>query len=299
MTSIQLMNFDHLVGAEVGTSSLVKELARGGMAVVFVAYQRTLRRQIAVNILPKALLTPVTAEMFQREAEAAAILSHPNIVAVHEVGETPEFLFIAMQLVKGRSLFDLIRRARRHPVPAKRILPLGSALQVAIDVLDALHYAHGQDIIHRDIKPGNILIEAHTNRPIITDFGLAITTRSTDIASTPVAGSPTYMAPEQIQQAAVDGRADMYAAGVMLFEMLVSYLPLPKHQNPRNLLEMKLDLGGRFFQKKPSEMNPNLHEDMDKIIQKATSYSPSKRYPTCKEFLQDLQGYRDRHMGSK
>jgi serine/threonine-protein kinase len=296
IASIQLMNFDRLVGAEVGTSTLVKELARGGMAVIFVAYQRTLRRQIAVKILPKALLTTVTAEMFQQEAEAAAILSHPNIVTVHEVGETEEFLFIAMQLVKGRSLFDIMRRARRHPVPTKRMIPLDITLDIMMGVLDALDYAHRQDIIHRDVKPGNILIEAHTKRPIISDFGLAITRRSMDPDATILAGSPTYMAPEQVQQVNVDGRADLYSAAVMLFEMLSSYLPLPRYKSAAELLEMKLEMGDRLFQKRPSEINPMLHPDMDKIIQKALSYDPDERYPTCKEFLEDIRGYRDLHL---
>jgi serine/threonine-protein kinase len=296
MTSIQLMNFDRLVGAEVGTSTLVKELARGGMAVIFIAYQRTLRRQIAVKILPKDLLTSVTAEMFQQEAEAAAILSHPNIVTVHEVGETEDFLFIAMQLVKGRSLFDIMRRVRRHPVPAKRMIPLNTTLDIVMGVLDALDYAHRQDTIHRDIKPGNILIEAHTKRPIISDFGLAITRRSMDPDATIVAGSPTYMAPEQVQQIDVDGRADMYAAAVMLFEMISPYLPLPRYKSSTELLEMKLEMGDRLFQKQPSEINPILHPDMDNIIQKALSYDPDRRYPTCKEFLEDLKGYRNLHL---
>jgi serine/threonine-protein kinase len=265
------------------------------MAVIFIAYQRTLRRQIAVKILPKALLTPVTAQMFQREAEAAAILSHPNIVAIQEVGETDEFLYIAMQLVNGHSLFDLIRKARRHPVPAKRVIPVGATLDIMIAVLDALDYAHRQDIIHRDIKPGNILIETHTKRPIISDFGLAITTRFSDPASTLVAGSPTYMAPEQVEQIAVDGRADLYSAAAMLFEMLVAYLPLPKHKNAKEILELKLQLGDEFFQKRPSELNPLLDGDMDRIIQKATSFLPEKRYPTCKEFMEDLKDYRDNH----
>jgi serine/threonine-protein kinase len=139
------------------------------------------------------------------------------------------------------------------------------------------------------------LIETHTKRPIISDFGLAITTRFSDPSSTPLAGSPTYMAPEQIEQIAVDGRADLYSAGVMLFEMLVDYLPLPKHANAREILERKLDLGDDFFQKSPSEINPFIHRDMDHIIRKAISFLSDKRYPTCKEFLEDLKDYRDKH----
>ena len=114
------MRFDHLIGREVGTSTLLKELGRGAMAVIFVAYQRTLRRQIAVKILPKSLITPVTADLFQQEAEAAAILSHPNIVQIYEVGDTDEFLFFTMQLISGRPVSEFIKRAQKHVVPSRR-----------------------------------------------------------------------------------------------------------------------------------------------------------------------------------
>ena len=296
MTSMKDLNFDHLIGHEVGTSTLLKELARGGMAVIFIAYQRTLKRQIAVKILPKSLLTPLTAELFQQEAEAAAILSHPNIVTIYEVGDSEDFLFILMQLIKGRSLFEYIKMARKHVLPSKRVLPLKATLNIMTSVLDALDYAHGQDIIHRDIKPANILIEAHTKRPIITDFGLAKMTRGPEQQSSMIAGTPTYMAPEQILNNPVDGRADVYAAGFMLFEMLVSNLPLPKYGTARELLRIKLELKDQILQKRPSEMNPRLNQEMDEIVFKAVSFDPEKRYSSCMQFKEALEVYRNRHL---
>jgi serine/threonine protein kinase len=296
MTSIKELNFDHLVGQEVGTSTLLKELARGGMAAIFIAYQRTLKRQIAVKILPKSLLTSLAAELFQQEAESAAILSHPNIVTIYEVGEVEDFLFITMQLVKGRSLFDYIAMARKHVLPSKRILPLKATIKLITDVLDALDYAHSQDIIHRDIKPANILIEAHTKRPIVSDFGLATTTRGSEQGSSVITGTPTYMAPEQILNNPSDGRTDIYATGVMLFEMLVSRLPLPKYSTAMELLKMRLKLKERLFQKKPSEMNPILTREMDDIVFKAIAHDPENRYATCREFLEAIKGYRDHHI---
>ena len=296
MTSIKELNFDHLIGQEVGTSTLLKELARGGMAAIFIAYQRTLKRQIAVKILPKSLLTSLAAELFQQEAESAAILSHPNIVTIYEVGEVEDFLFITMQLVKGRSLFDYISMARKHVLPSKRILPLKATLKIIIDVLDALDYAHSQDIIHRDIKPANILIEAHTKRPIISDFGLATTTRGPEQDASVITGTPTYMAPEQILNDPVDGRTDVYATAVMLFEMLVSTLPLPKYSTAMELLKMRLKLKERLFQKKPSEMNPNLTREMDDIVFKAIAHDPENRYTTCREFRDAIKVYRDHHL---
>lgn len=296
MTSIKELNFDHLIGQEVGTSTLLKELARGGMAAIFIAYQRTLKRQIAVKILPKSLLTAFAAELFQQEAESAAILSHPNIVTIYEVGEVEDFLFITMQLVKGRSLFDYITMARKHVVPSKRILPLKATLKIIMDVLDALDYAHSQDIIHRDIKPANILIEAHTKRPIISDFGLATTTRGPEQDASVITGTPTYMAPEQILNDPVDGRTDIYATAVMLFEMLVSTLPLPKYRTAMELLKMRLKLKERLFQKKPSEMNPILTREMDDIVFKAIAHDPENRYGTCREFREAIKVYRDHHL---
>ncbi len=296
MTSIKELNFDHLIGQEVGTSTLLKELARGGMAAIFIAYQRTLKRQIAVKILPKSLLTPLAAELFQQEAESAAILSHPNIVTIYEVGEVEGFLFITMQLVNGRSLFDYITMARKHVLPSKRILPLKATIKIITDVLDALDYAHSQDIIHRDIKPANILIEAHTKRPIVSDFGLATTTRGSEQDSSVITGTPTYMAPEQILNDPSDGRTDIYATGVMLFEMLVSRLPLPKYSTAMELLKMRLKLKERLFQKKPSEMNPMLTREMDDIVFKAIAHDPENRYATCREFLEAIKVYRDHHI---
>ncbi|MFH1293743.1 MAG: serine/threonine-protein kinase, partial [Pseudomonadota bacterium] len=267
-----------------------------GMAAIFIAYQRTLKRQIAVKILPKSLLTSLAAELFQQEAESAAILSHPNIVTIYEVGDVEDFLFITMQLVKGRSLFDYITMARKHVLPSKRILPLKATIKIITDVLDALNYAHSQDIIHRDIKPANILIEAHTKRPIVSDFGLATTTRGTTQDSLMVSGTPTYMAPEQILNDPANGRTDIYATGVMLFEMLVSRLPLPKYSTAMELLKMRLKLKERLFQKKPSEMNPLLTREMDDIVFKAIAHDPENRYATCREFLEAIESYRDHHI---
>lgn len=296
MVSIKNLNFDHLIGQKVGTVTLLKELARGGMAVIFVAYQRSLKRQIAVKILPKSILTPSTAELFQREAESAAILSHPNIVPIYEIGDTEDFLFFTMQLINGKPLSNYIKMTRKHILPSKRVLPLKETIKIITSVLDALDYAHSQDIVHRDIKPANILIETHTNRPIITDFGIVKLSREPNVKSEMILGTPVYMAPEQILGDHVDGRADIYAVGMILFEMLVSNLPLPKVRTPKELLGTKLLLKDRLFQKRPSEMNPNIDKEMEEIVLKALSFYPEKRYATSREFLQHLEQYQDSYI---
>ncbi|MBW2093734.1 MAG: serine/threonine protein kinase, partial [Deltaproteobacteria bacterium] len=254
------------------------------------------KRRIAVKILPKSLINEMSAEFFRQEAEAAAILSHPNIIPVYEVGNTGEFLFFTMQLVNGKSLAQYIKMAAKNPLPSRRFLPVDATLRIVIEVLDALDYAHQQEIIHRDIKSANILIESHTKRPIITDFGLAKVSRGPDENDSMILGTPTYMAPEQIQKAPVDPRTDIYATGTMLFEMLVSQLPFPKVSNVRDLLKAKLTLRDRFFQYRPSQLNPAVTEGLDRIIQKATAFHPEDRYASAREFKADLKEYRTRRL---
>jgi len=294
MASIDELTFDHLVGLELGTAVLLKELARGGMAVIFTAYQKTLKRPIAVKILPKSLLAHSSAELFQQEAESAAILSHPNIIPIYEVGETEDFLFFTMQLVRGLPLSSVIKRMKLQILPSRRFFSTTEAIRILTSVLDALDYAHLQGIVHRDIKPANILIETHTNRPLITDFGIAKVLRGPEVNAPKVIGTPIYMAPEQITDGPVDGRADIYTLGVTLFELLVTNLPLPSYDTALDLLKMKIVLKDQLFQNKPSEMNPQIDPEMDAIISKAVAYDPENRYASCREFMKSLKSYQER-----
>jgi len=291
MGAIANINVDHLIGKEVGTATILKELARGGMAIVFIAYQRTLKRQIALKILPKKLLTPKTAQRFQSEAESAAILSHPNIIPVYEVGETDDFLFFTMQLVQGKSLGRIIEMVRKNLLPSRRTLPLEEAVRITTEVLDALYYAHGEDIIHRDIKPDNILVEKHTQRPLITDFGVAKVLRGEDERMPMIQGTPVYMPPEQILGREVDARSDIYAVGTMLFKMLAPELPFPPYSSKTDLLKQKVRRKDGIFLKRPSEMNPSADEAIDRIVFKATAYRKEDRYEDCRQFKQDLETY--------
>ncbi|MGD9332898.1 MAG: serine/threonine-protein kinase [Desulfobacterales bacterium] len=291
MGAIAQINVDHLIGKEVGTSTILKELARGGMAVVFIAYQRTLKRQIALKVLPKKLMTPRTAQRFQSEAESAAILSHPNILPVYEVGETDEFLFFTMQLVQGKSLGRLIEMVRKNLLPSRRTIPVEEAVQITMKILDALDYAHRAEIIHRDIKPDNILLEKHTQRPLITDFGVAKVLRGEDDRMPMIQGTPVYMPPEQILGREVDARSDIYAVGTMLFKMLSPDLPFPPYQSKMDLLKQKIRRKDGIFMKRPSEVNASADESIDAIIGKATAYRKEDRYADCRFFMQDLEAY--------
>ena len=266
MTSMAAFNAEPLIGTQVGTSTIMK-------------------------VLPKSLITPKSAELFQQEAEAVAILSHPNIIPVYEVGETDDFLFITMQLIQGNALSQYLQAAKKNPIPSKRTLPLAATLRVITQVLDALDYAHRQHIVHRDIKPGNILVEKDSRRPLLTDFGIVKVLNADTEATTVVHGTPIYMAPEQILGMEVDGRTDIYAAGTMLFQMLATDLPLPAFKKKTDLLKHKIMSKDDVFLKKPSEVNPAVDSEMDRIIQKATAFDPSRRYATCREFLNDLETY--------
>jgi serine/threonine protein kinase len=288
---IRNFDFDPLIGQQVGTSVLLRKLDQGSMSVVFVAFQKSLKRQIAVKILPKTFLTPKIAEMFHQEAQAAAFLSHPCIIPVYEVGEAEDFLFFTMQLVRGKSLAHFLRRARKNVLPSKRTMPLKESLKIIVKVLDALDYANGLGIIHRDIKPGNILIEDHSQRPLITDFGVARSYEGSGKDARVMVGTPTYMPPEQIISGVVDSSADVYATGVMLFEMVAGRLPYPPYDSALKLLKIKLRLQDRLFQKKPSQINPAVNQTLDNIIAKAVAFNKDNRYSNCREFAQDIESY--------
>jgi serine/threonine-protein kinase len=290
------MDLSHLIGEKIGSSTLLKEIARGSMGAVFVGYQSSLKRQIAVKVLPKSIMTPLTGKIFQQEAELAAILSHPNIIPVYEVGDAGDFLYLAMQLVKGHALSYYIERAHKNVLPSRRTLPINTTFKIVVNILNALDYAHSQNIIHRDIKPGNILIESYENRPIIVDFGLAHVSQKPDETSNMIVGTPMYMAPEQIMDPEVDARADLYASATMLFEMLTPEPLFAEISSIQEILEKKMEERNGLFVKKVSEMNPGLNKEIDRILSKALSFDPESRYATCRDFRLNLERYSEQNL---
>ena len=203
---------------------LSRELGGGGMSKVFVADDPAVGRRVVVKVLSPDLAAGVNVDRFKREIQLAASLHHPRIVPVLSAGQSgDDVLYYTMPFIDGETLRALVDRERQ--------LPLERALAIARDVADALHYAHGRNIVHRDIKPDNILIERETGLPVVTDFGIArAIERAADESSVTstgfTLGTPTYMSPEQAgAERDIDGRSDIYSLGCVLYEMLVGAPP--------------------------------------------------------------------------
>ena len=300
MHGIDAFDSNQVIGATLGSATIINELARGSMGVVFVAFQQSLKRRIAVKVLPKSMYTEESIRLFEQEAEAVAGLSHPGIVPIYEIGEAPQFRWFTMQLIEGVSLAAMLRKIAGNPVPSRRILPIRTALAIIRQTLEALSFAHRRQVVHRDIKPENILVIAASSEsymPVITDFGISrIVSVPADAMRTP-RGSPLYMAPEQILDSDTDARADVYAVGTLLFRVLVEALPLIDHASVDTLLAAKLS-GRGIFSRTPSQANPRLHPEMDAVVAAATAHDPQGRYGSCREFLTALSGYERRHLGT-
>src|SRR3954447_2780917 len=195
-----------------------REIARGGMAEVYLARDQSLNRPVALKALfPEYAREPSFVERFRREAQAAANLNHPNIVAIYDWGQESGTYFIVMEYVEGRSLRDLIRSEGR--------LEAGQAADITAEIASALAFAHRSGVVHRDVKPGNVLL-TRSGTVKVTDFGIARAGTSDGLTQTgSVMGTATYFSPEQAQGLAVDGRSDVYSLGVVLYEMVTGVAP--------------------------------------------------------------------------
>lgn len=294
--ALHRISLDHLIGSTLGSCKVLKEIGRGGMGVVFLGYQATLKRPVAIKVLPKeAIVDPLAALRFRQEAETAAILNHANIIPIYEIGETKELYFMVMQLVRGVSLAQMMENVRKHPLPSRRLFPLNEGIRILLQVLDGLAYAHEEEVVHRDIKPANIMIEAKTRRVLISDFGIARELRGEDLDKGRSFGTPLYMAPEQALGQHVDGRADIYAVGVILFEMAVPALPIyPEPVEKLKQRKLKEPLG--MFSRRPSECHPRVNKELEEIILKAIALMPEERFQNCREFAAALEDYRAKHL---
>jgi predicted Ser/Thr protein kinase len=244
---------------------ILDNIGSGGMGWVYRARQIDLDRQVALKVLPLELTGKEDLlQRFRREAQALAQLSHENIVTVYDFGEAGDYVYFIMELVDGANLREIMR---------EEALPTPDAIVMVQQICTALQYAHGQGVVHRDIKPENILVDS-TGRVQIADFGLARLVNPTDVrplltASHQVLGTPHYMAPEQWERPRdVDHRADIYAVGVLFYEMLTGELPLGRFEPPsqRVALDPRLDaVVWKALEKDPGQRYQNI-ADLDAAI---------------------------------
>jgi outer membrane protein assembly factor BamB len=261
-----------------GDYELLEEIARGGMGVVYKARQVSLNRVVALKmILAGQLAGEDDLRRFRQEAETAASLQHPNIVAIHEVGEHEGQHYFSMDYVEGRSLADLVRD---HPLPPDQ------AVRYVRIIAEAVHFAHGKGVLHRDLKPSNVLIDAF-DQPRVTDFGLAKRTdREARLTATgAVLGTPSYMPPEQAsdQRGPLGPPSDVYALGSVLYELVTGRPPFRAATPMDTLLQV--------LQAEPASprlLNPAISRDLETVLLKCLAKEPVQRYPSARELAEDL-----------
>lgn len=257
----------------LGRYEIVKELGRGGMGIVLMGKDPHLDRMVALKIIKiddsgDGMGNKELIERFYIEAKAAGKINHPNIVTVYDVGDADGKKFIAMEFVEGRNLATII--ADEGPLPIPR------AAKFIHQIADGLAYAHERGIVHRDIKPGNILVTAD-DKAKISDFGLARLQSAGSVTQTGHAvGSPSYMSPEQVQGMAVDGRSDMFSLGVLFYEMLTQKRPFEGESLTTVIFKIIKDTPPA-----PSKLNKAVPPAFDDIIARMTAKDPNHRYPSC------------------
>jgi beta-lactam-binding protein with PASTA domain/tRNA A-37 threonylcarbamoyl transferase component Bud32 len=256
-----------------GRYRIVRKLGAGGMANVYLAEDEDLGRRVAIKILNDRYANDdLFIERFRREAKSAAALSHPNIVSVYDRGEAEGTYYIAMEVIEGRSLKELIMT--RGP------LPIAQALAYTHEMLEALRFAHRHGIIHRDIKPHNILIG---ERLKVTDFGIARAGASQMTEAGSIMGTAQYLSPEQARGAPVTASSDLYSVGIVLYEMLTGKVPFSGDSAIEIAMKHLNDAP-----KPPSKIRPEIPEELDQVVLRALAKNPEDRYQTAEEFSEDL-----------
>ena len=275
---------------KAGRYELQDEIGRGAMGVVYKALDPLIGRTVAVKIMRLDDLggdtpRPELLARFQTETRAAGLLNHPNIVVTYDAGsdgsapQADDLFYITMEYVPGRSLLAMMEDRQAFPVPR--------LLRVMEQACHALDYAHQRNIVHRDIKPANILVGELDNLKI-TDFGTAKILELGSTETGHLIGTPSYMSPEQVKGRPVDGRADIFSLGVILYELVTGEKPFPG-KNVTTVIYKIVNEDPI----PPIELDASLHPGLNAVIKKALAKDPDSRYQTCGDLLKALRGYRE------
>ncbi len=264
---------------ELGDYELVEEVGRGGQGVVFRARQKSLNRTVALKVISLGQwASKAHLKRFRREAEAAASLDHPSIVPIYEVGEREGACYFSMKFVEGGQLDEVVKRAP---------MSIRQAAELIAKVARTVHYAHEHGILHRDIKPGNILLDAK-GEPLLTDFGLArlVEAESTITRTREALGTPSYMAPEQAagEQRKLSNATDVYGLGAVLYQLLTDHPPFAGGTTYETI-KLLLDTEPR----QPRLLNPKIDRDLSTICLKCLEKDPQRRYPSALALAEDLE----------
>ncbi|WP_052807448.1 Stk1 family PASTA domain-containing Ser/Thr kinase [Risungbinella massiliensis] len=261
-----------------GRYEIISRLGGGGMAVVYKALDHSLGRYVALKILSESLSNDNEfVRRFSREAQAAASLSHPNVVNVYDVGKDGYTYYIVMEIVEGPTLKQYIQQ--------KGVVPTDEAALIAIRICDGLAHAHENQIIHRDIKPHNILLDQKGGRVKVTDFGIARAASSSTITQKgAVMGSVHYFSPEQARGGLTGEKSDIYSLGIVMYEMLTGQLPFDGDQ--------AISIALMHLQNPvtdPRQINPNIPDNFAKILLRALEKDPEMRYTSVRAMMKDIQ----------
>jgi len=267
----------------LGRYRILGELGRGAMGVVYRAVDPIIEREVALKTLLADLPEDVIDEVrvrFLREARSAGRLSHPNIVTIFDVGQEGGTAYIAMELLAGRSLHQMLKEPQR--------IPFHTAADIVAQVADALHHAHQFSIVHRDVKPANVVV-APSGRAKLTDFGVAYVPASNVTQTGSALGSPRYMAPEQVLGQPIDARADIFSLGVVLYELLARRNPFEWPGDTTVFALMQRIAGEPHPPLR--QIDPQIPAGFDRIMDRALGKRPQDRYQSASEFASDLRNY--------
>ncbi len=271
----------------LGRYKILGELGRGAMGAVYRALDPLIDRQVAIKTLLPNLPEELMAEVrqrFIREARSAGRLNHPNIVTIFDVGEHDGMAYIAMELLEGHSLQQILTHPQR--------LAFSTTANLIAQVADALDLAQRFKIVHRDVKPANIMVDA-SGRAKLTDFGVAYVPSSTMTQAGTALGSPRYMSPEQVLGQPVDARSDIFSLGVVLYEMLTKHTPFEQPQDTTVFALMNRIAGTRH--KALRQIDRSIPAAFERIIDRALAKKPDERYQRAGEMAQDLRDFRNLH----